>query len=75
MEHKKQIVIPSEYGNGFVVKSKEDIFQYKCDKYDKPQAEGGLRYDDPALAIDWQLPTTDFILSDKDRELPFLSAL
>ena len=73
-ENKKQLFIPRGFAHGFVVLSKEVLFQYKCDNFYNPQTEGGLRYDDPALAIDWQLPTTDIVLSEKDRELPFLSA-
>ncbi|MGL5681443.1 MAG: dTDP-4-dehydrorhamnose 3,5-epimerase [Marinifilaceae bacterium] len=74
-DNKKQLFIPRGFAHGFVVLSDEVLFQYKCDNYYMPQAEGGIRFDDPSLGIDWQLPMSDLILSDKDKDLPFLTNL
>ena len=46
--------------------SEEAIFQYKCDNYYAPGHEGGIRFDDPALGIDWMIPGEQMILSEKD---------
>jgi len=55
------------------VLSDDAIFQYKCDNYYNKQSEGGVHYADPALGIDWQLTASDLLVSDKDKELPFLA--
>ena len=56
------------FAHGFAVLSEQAVFQYKCDNYYAPDCEGGIAWDDPALAIDWQLPTADVILSAKDTD-------
>ena len=66
-ENKRQMFIPRGFAHGFVVMSPEVVFQYKCDQYYVPESEGGIAWDDPALAIDWQLPVEDIILSEKDK--------
>jgi len=71
-ENKKQFFIPRGFAHAFVVLSNEAVFQYKCDNYYNKASEGGLHYADPSLSIDWGLPTTQLIVSEKDRELPFL---
>lgn len=73
-ENKKMFFIPRGFAHGFVVLSEVAIFQYKCDNYYNKQSESGVHYADPFLAIDWKIPANDLILSDKDNELPFLSA-
>lgn len=71
-ENKRQLFIPRGFAHGFAVLSEEAIFQYKCDNYYAPGNEGGIAWDDPALAIDWQLPAGDILLSEKDRRNPLL---
>lgn len=71
-ENKCQLFIPKGFAHGFAVLSKEAVFQYKCDAYYAPQHEGAIRYDDPALGIDWRLPEEDIILSEKDKKHPRL---
>ena len=66
-ENKRQMFVPRGFAHGFVVMSPEVVFQYKCDQYYVPESEGGIAWDDPALAIDWQLPVEDIILSEKDK--------
>ena len=63
-------LIPRGFAHGFSVLSPTAIFSYKCDNlYDK-QAEGGIIYNDPTLAIDWKVPVGEMIVSDKDLLLP-----
>lgn len=52
--------------------SEEAIFQYKCDNYYAPGHEGGIRFDDPVLGIDWKIPEEQMILSEKDLKLAAL---
>lgn len=62
----RQLFIPRGFAHGFVVLSDEAQFQYKVDNVYAPQAEATLRFDDPALGIDWQIPKADMLLSEKD---------
>lgn len=71
-ENHKQLFIPRGFAHGFVVLSDEAEFFYKCDNYYSKEHEGGIRFDDPALSIDWQMDTSQVLLSDKDKELPLL---
>lgn len=71
-ENKKQLFIPRGFAHGFVVLSKEAEFFYKCDNYYNKAAEGGLIYNDPELNINWQIPTADLLVSEKDKELSSL---
>lgn len=69
-ENHLQFLIPRGFAHGFSVLSPTAIFSYKCDNlYDK-QAEGGIVYNDPTLAIDWKVPVSEMIVSDKDLLLP-----
>ena len=69
-ENHLQFLIPRGFAHGFSVLSPTAIFSYKCDNlYDK-QAEGGIIYNDPTLAIDWKVPVGEMIVSDKDLLLP-----
>ena len=67
--------IPKGFAHGFAVLSDEAVFQYKCDEYYAPQSEGGVAWDDPDLAIDWQIPLEDVRLSEKDRNNPEFKSL
>ncbi len=71
-ENKKQFFIPRGFAHGFVVLSQEAIFQYKCDNYYCPEAEGAIAWNDPALGIDWQIDSSKLILSAKDLKNPLL---
>lgn len=66
-ENHRQIFIPRGFAHGFVVLSPEAVFQYKCDNLYAPQSESAIAWNDPALGIDWQIPTKDIILSEKDK--------
>jgi len=65
-ENKRQLWIPRGFAHGFAVLSKEAIFTYHCDNYYNPQADGGIRYDDATLNINWAVPLKDILISDKD---------
>ena len=71
-ENHRQFFIPKGFAHGFVVLSQEAVFQYKCDEFYCPEAEGAIAWNDPDVAIDWQIPASDVILSDKDRKHPQL---
>lgn len=62
----RQLFIPRGFAHGFVVLSDVAQFQYKVDNIYAPQSEATLRFDDPALSIDWRISPTDMLLSDKD---------
>jgi dTDP-4-dehydrorhamnose 3,5-epimerase len=69
-ENKRQLLVPKGFAHGFLVLSDMAEVFYKCDEFYNPSADGGINYADPALGI--ELPLTDLILSEKDRNLPFL---
>lgn len=62
----RQLFIPRGFAHGFAVLSDVAQFQYKVDNLYAPQSEATLRFDDPALGIDWQIAAEDMLLSDKD---------
>lgn len=65
-ENQRQLFIPRGFAHGYLVTSEYATFTYKCDNFYAPEAEGGLRYNDPKLKIAWPDAGTDFILSDRD---------
>lgn len=71
-DNHRQFFIPRGFAHGFVVLTDEVIFQYKCDNFYAPQAEGAIAWDDPDLAIDWKVPAESVLLSEKDRHHPCL---
>lgn len=70
-----QLFVPRGFAHGFVVLSEEATFFYKCDNYYNPATEAGIIFNDPALAINWQLPENELLLSAKDKVLPTLQEL
>jgi len=72
-ENARQLYVPEGFAHGFVVTSEEALFHYKCTDFYHPEAEGVIRWDDPALGIEW--PVDDPILSDRDRTAPSLEEL
>ena len=69
-DNHRQFFLPQGMAHGFAVLSETAVFQYKCDNLYHSESEGALAWDDPTLAIDWQLPADKVILSDKDRHHP-----
>lgn len=75
-DNKLQMFIPHGFAHGFIVLSDEAILQYKCDNYYSPEHEGAIIWNDRDLNVDWLLPESDIILSEKDKaNLPFGSIL
>ena len=70
-ENKKQVWIPGGLAHGFAVLSETAEFCYKVTDYYHPEDEGGIRWNDPQLKIDWQVQNP--LLSEKDRQLPLLA--
>lgn len=66
-ENMRQLFIPRGFLHGFSVLSETAVFAYKCDNLYAPQAEFGVRFDDPDIGIDWQIPADKIIVSDKDK--------
>lgn len=71
-ENKTQLFVPRGFAHGFIVLEDETIFSYKCDNFYNKASEAGVIYNDEDLSINWQLPSSEFILSDKDLVLPTL---
>ena len=71
-ENKRQLMIPRGFGHGFSVLTPTAVFAYKCDNVYNKASEAGIRFDDPALGIDWKVKPEEAVLSDKDKILPFL---
>lgn len=69
-DNHRQFYLPQGMAHGFAVLSESGVFQYKCDNLYHPESEGAIAWDDPTLAIDWQVPADKVILSDKDRHHP-----
>jgi dTDP-4-dehydrorhamnose 3,5-epimerase len=74
-ENACQLFIPRGFAHGFVVLSETAQFQYKVDNIYAPQSEATLRFDDPALGIDWRLPHSELLLSPKDLKGVSLSEI
>ena len=64
----RQFFIPRGFAHGFAVLSETAVFQYKCDNFYAPQADGGISIIDDSLGIDWRIPTENAILSEKDTK-------
>lgn len=69
-DNKKQLLVPQGFAHGFSVISETAVVLYKCDQYYNKQSEGGIRYDDETLDIDWGMDLADAIVSEKDLILP-----
>ncbi|MBP5771316.1 MAG: dTDP-4-dehydrorhamnose 3,5-epimerase [Bacteroidaceae bacterium] len=65
-ENHRQFFISKGFAHGFAVLSDVAIFQYKCDEFYHPEADAGIQLNDPSLGIDWRIPMTEAILSEKD---------
>ncbi len=65
-----QLFIPRGFAHGFVVLSETADFFYKCDNFYNKASEGGIIYNDPQLNINWQIPSEQLVISEKDAILP-----
>lgn len=71
-ENHRQFFIPKGFAHGFAVLSDVAVFQYKCDEYYHPEADGGISILDESLGIEWPINPTEAILSEKDTRHPLL---
>ena|SRR6218665_3353318 len=71
-ENKKQLFIPQGFAHGFSVISEMASVMYKCDQFYNKTSEGGIKFDDPSLNIDWGMDIKEAIVSEKDQMLPFI---
>lgn len=72
-DNKRQLFIPRGFAHGFLVLSDEAIFTYKVDNVYAPQAESGIRWNDPSLGIEWPIDPKDVVTSEKDLKQPLLN--
>lgn len=72
---RNMLFIPKGMAHGFLSLENQTVFSYKCDAYYAPEAERGIRYNDPYLDIDWGIDSHNAILSEKDLQLPFFKLL
>ena len=71
-ENQKQFFVPRGFAHGFLVLSETATFFYKCDNFYNKESEGGLIYNDETLKINWDFPSQELIISEKDQVLPNL---
>lgn len=69
-ENQTQFFVPRGFAHGFLVLSDTATFFYKCDNFYNKESEGGIIYNDKSVNIDWQFPTENLIISEKDLVLP-----
>ena len=67
-ENHRQFFVPRGFAHGFAVLSETAVFQYKCDEFYHPEADGGISILDDSLGIDWRIPTEKALLSEKDTK-------
>src|SRR6476620_538492 len=72
-ENKKQLLLPPGFAHGFSVLSETATVLYKCDNFYSRENEAGIRFDDPSIGINWQVPVEKAIISDKDKQLPLFA--
>lgn len=71
-ENHLQLFIPKGFAHGFAVLSETAVFQYKCDEFYHPEADGGISILDSSLGIEWRIPVEHAVLSEKDTRHPLL---
>lgn len=69
-ENRKELFIPKGFAHGFLTLTDDVEIMYKCDEFYSPEHDGGIRFNDPDIGVDWGI--TDPILSEKDTNAPFL---
>ena len=67
-DNHRQFFVPRGFAHGFAVLSETAVFQYKCDNFYAPEADGGISIVDNSLGIDWKIDADKALLSDKDTK-------
>ncbi len=65
-----QLFIPRGFAHGYITLSEKSIFHYKVDEYYHPESDSGIAANDNTLGINWQIPESEWILSEKDKNRP-----
>lgn len=73
-KNKRQLFVPRGFAHGYLVLSETAEFMYQCDNFYSKAHEGGIRYDDPQLDIDWEYDLNQVLVSEKDLALPAFGA-
>jgi dTDP-4-dehydrorhamnose 3,5-epimerase len=71
-ENQRQFFVPRGFAHGFLVTSETATFFYKCDNFYNKESEGGIIFSDESINIDWNFPTEELIISEKDKVQPSL---
>lgn len=71
-DNKTMFYIPEGFAHGFVVLTDEATFNYKCTNLYTPEYDGGIRWNDPDIGVEWPVEGMDLLLSEKDQNQPFL---
>jgi dTDP-4-dehydrorhamnose 3,5-epimerase len=71
-ENQRQFFVPRGFAHGFLVLSNTATFFYKCDNFYHKESEGGVLFSDPKIGIDWEFPSREMIISEKDKFQPLL---
>lgn len=69
-ENNAQLFIPRGFAHGFIALEDDTVFSYQCDNFYNKAYEGGIIYNDTQLNLDWRLKPSEFVISEKDIELP-----
>ena len=73
-ENQRQLFVPRGFAHGFLVLSDTATFFYKCDNFYNKESEGGIRYNDKTINIDWSFPTENLLISEKDKVQPTIES-
>jgi dTDP-4-dehydrorhamnose 3,5-epimerase len=73
-ETQNQFYVPPGFAHGFLVLSDSAVFAYKCTDFYYPEDEGGIAWNDPTIGIEWPDIGMAYVLSEKDKNLPLISA-
>jgi dTDP-4-dehydrorhamnose 3,5-epimerase len=72
-ENRKQLLVPKGFAHGYSVLTETAEVLYKCDEFYNKQSEGGIVYNDPALAIDWKIPADKAVVAERDLQHPVIA--
>lgn len=74
-DNNKQLFVPKGFAHGFITLENDTTFCYQCDDFYNKPSESGIIFNDPQLKVDWYLNSEEFVVSNKDLELPTLEQI